>query len=375
MVNPPVVFKPLTCALSDHQYASKHGVPLWLRVFPAPARADGDSGRGRPWMFWTHGGGYVAGEHWRPRAWLLELLHARGIHLVACAYRLAPVVGLAQMLEDCCDAFRWCQTNLAGVLDGVDVDRYCVAGDSAGGTLATLLALELAPAPAVVFNLYGVTDFAVSQHKSDAQAPPADAWPNADVSEDDARAYMAERNPAKAVAATTNAWNTRDVPEEARARGSDGIAGALKTIWRVSDAEWSHGAHTRLQWAAKDYAGRAGLMVSSVLRLDELASDAERDARMRKYSATARLDDVQAYPPTVIMHGTGDSAVPVEESYEFGKKLKSLGGPVLELYPPGEDHVWDEKYQVRAPHVYRTVLLTCWYRRRVSRTGTSGSSL
>ena len=37
---------------SDHVYATKHGLDIPLRIWPAP-----DPGPKAPWLLWIHGGG------------------------------------------------------------------------------------------------------------------------------------------------------------------------------------------------------------------------------------------------------------------------------------------------------------------------------
>jgi hypothetical protein len=48
-------------SFSDHVYATKHGVDLELRVFPARVRAG--PGEKAPWLFWSHGGAFLFCYH------------------------------------------------------------------------------------------------------------------------------------------------------------------------------------------------------------------------------------------------------------------------------------------------------------------------
>ena len=54
----------------------------------------------------------------------------------------------------------------------------------------------------------------------------------------------------------------------------------------------------------------------------------------------------RAYPPTFILHGTNDHAVPVEQSYGFEKRLKELGVKVGARYCPGGEHCFENKIEV-----------------------------
>ena len=61
--------------------------------------------------------------------------------------------------------------------------------------------------------------------------------------------------------------------------------------------------------------------------------------------------DDTGYPPTAFLHGTGDTAVPVQQSYDMARMLREMGVPVVEQYEEGEEHVFDHKYTVRSPWV------------------------
>jgi hypothetical protein len=50
--------------------------------------------------------------------------------------------------------------------------------------------------------------------------------------------------------------------------------------------------------------------------------------------------------PTFILHGTVDTAVPVQQSYAFEKRLKEVGVPVGARYAPGAEHSFENVVEV-----------------------------
>lgn len=94
----------------------------------------------RPIVLAFHGGGWCWGSPEQSR-WMAGRIAARvGAVVVAPAYRLAPEHPYPAAVEDCWRALRWVVAN-AGDL-GADPARIAVLGDSAGGTLAAVLAMR-----------------------------------------------------------------------------------------------------------------------------------------------------------------------------------------------------------------------------------------
>ena len=98
-------------------------------------------GAGRPpLVVFYHGGGFTQGDmetHDEP----CRLLAASSGHAVlSVAYRRAPEHPFPAAADDAVAAFRWAQDHAASL--GTDARRVCVAGDSAGGNLAAVVAQQ-----------------------------------------------------------------------------------------------------------------------------------------------------------------------------------------------------------------------------------------
>jgi acetyl esterase/lipase len=139
--------------------------------------ADGSNGP-LPVVVFYHGGGFALGdlETHDPVA----RVHAVGAEavVVSVAYRLAPEHPYPAGVNDCWAALRWVAENAAEL--GGDPNRIAVAGDSAGGNLAAVMA-HLARengGPALKFQLlwYPVVtaDLSLPSHTENAYAPILD---------------------------------------------------------------------------------------------------------------------------------------------------------------------------------------------------------
>lgn len=89
-------------------------------------------------VLFIHGGGWVIGDLDSHDSLCRSLANQARVSVVAVDYRLAPEHPFPAPLDDCLAALRFVRDN-ASVL-GVDLDNAVVAGDSAGGNMATVLA-------------------------------------------------------------------------------------------------------------------------------------------------------------------------------------------------------------------------------------------
>ncbi len=102
----------------------------------APVEAKGKT----PCLIFYHGGGFVLPAS--PHHYRLARQYALGAKckVLFVEYRLAPKYVFPTPVDDCYLAYQWLKQNAQSL--SVDEKRIAVCGDSAGGTLATIVALR-----------------------------------------------------------------------------------------------------------------------------------------------------------------------------------------------------------------------------------------
>lgn len=146
----PKTSGPVQCV--DHQVTVAKGAKVLVREY-IPKGAE-DSGCA---VVYFHGGGWVlmsVDSHDKPVAHMAESL---GVRAYSVDYRLAPEHPFPTPLDDCAKAWDWVQKHT-----GLKPGQLVVAGDSAGGNLATALCLRLKeagqPQPALQWLIYPAVD-------------------------------------------------------------------------------------------------------------------------------------------------------------------------------------------------------------------------
>jgi acetyl esterase len=95
-----------------------------------------------PMLVFFHGGGWGYGDLDSHDPLCRFLAERSGVRVLSVDYRLAPEHPFPAGYDDAVAAYRWVVGNAAGL--GADVSRLGVGGDSAGGNLAAVTAVEAA---------------------------------------------------------------------------------------------------------------------------------------------------------------------------------------------------------------------------------------
>jgi acetyl esterase len=123
-------------------------------------RAYRPSGEVLPALVYFHGGGWVIGDLDTHDALCRQLAVGARCAVFSVDYRLAPEHPFPAAVEDCIAATQFISKNAEALR--IDANRVAVGGDSAGGNLATVVALHArdAGAPPLAFQLliYPATD-------------------------------------------------------------------------------------------------------------------------------------------------------------------------------------------------------------------------
>ena len=154
---------PQVALTRDLSAPAPHGA-IPLRLYrPAGSAADARL----PTLVFFHGGGWVIGDLDTHDGVCRHLANGAGCAVVAVDYRLAPEHKFPAAVDDCIAATAWITAEAAAL--GIDPSRLAVGGDSAGGNLAAVVALDARDrsGPALRFQLliYPAVDMAMG-HES-----------------------------------------------------------------------------------------------------------------------------------------------------------------------------------------------------------------
>ena len=150
---------PEVARVEDLEVPLPGGTPLPVRVYVP-------EGHVRGVIVYYHGGGWVLGDLDDYEPLMRALANGTGFTVASVDYRLAPEHRYPTAVNDSTIAFAWIAGNRAEL--GADGLPLVIAGDSAGGNLAAVVARRMrdmsGPQPAMQVLVYPVTD-------SDLDAP------------------------------------------------------------------------------------------------------------------------------------------------------------------------------------------------------------
>lgn len=119
--------------VENFSIAARDGFALPLRLY-APSQAK------LPVLLYFHGGGFTIGSIASHDILCRQLSHLAGCAVVSVDYRLAPEHKFPTAANDAWDALSWLSFHADD--KGLDGTRLAVGGDSAGGTLAAVCAIQ-----------------------------------------------------------------------------------------------------------------------------------------------------------------------------------------------------------------------------------------
>lgn len=220
-----------------------------------------------------------------------------------------------ESLEDAADAYRWAQTELP-VLLGRDLGSVLVAGSSAGGylALATAAAAAASEKPEKLLLIYGMLDATIPRYTTPGTnifgraptdtAPVLQEWPP-----------MKDEDDRKQISAYT-----------------------LLPADMATDPRFKLVSALHIDALFPDYiTGTQGLSSAIATRGIKAIPSAHRQLFPLQFG---NLDKM---PPTMLLHGQNDSAVPVDCSKVAEKQLRSAGTVVFSEFPEDAEHGFDAR--------------------------------
>jgi len=223
-------------------------------------------------LLWIHGGALIAGTRKEIPRDVIDWLVARGFTVALADYRLAPETNILGISQDIQDAYAWLRRD-GPTRFGVNTDRIVLVGQSAGGYLALALAAAADPRPAAVVSLYGYgrinAAWSNSLPNSSVHLPRLGRWKDRLLS--------------------------KRIPSRFKPRARIYYSGLVR---------YSGG------WTAKVVGG---------------ACNPADDEALRRFNPEDTI--TPEFPPTLLVHGDGDSDVPMEESLRLDRVLGARGVP------------------------------------------------
>jgi acetyl esterase len=136
--------------------------PIPARIY-TPAKPRQNNGLA-PCLVFYHGGGWVIGDLDSHDVVCRKLADEGELIVISVDYRLAPEHKFPAAVDDAIEAAKWIAANAKRL--GIDASRLMVGGDSAGGSLAAVVATAArdgnGPAIAGQLLIYPATDFAMT---------------------------------------------------------------------------------------------------------------------------------------------------------------------------------------------------------------------
>ncbi|KAF9559715.1 alpha/beta-hydrolase [Agrocybe pediades] len=296
-----------------------------------------------PIVIFFHGGALTVGnrESYLP-TWLIDRVLSLGYAFISADYRLLIPTTAKEIIEDIQDAFKFvARSELPGknYIFKLDGDRIAVSGNSAGGLCARLAAIHATPRPKALIDIYGqggnfFTNFHLDIKPGDIQflLQTVPHFPDADFK---TMTYpFTEGLPPVSTGTDANIDPNLPIAERPVDDPRSNIYPFLFQRGRYLDY----------------YTGLHKPSLTDTLRevLEKKGEITVQDAKAiipeEIHSWFPQLSIDSKWPPTIMIHGTVDDTVPIEESHHFFKLIKEKSkSPVKFIEVKGEFavHGWD----------------------------------
>ncbi|KDR82927.1 hypothetical protein GALMADRAFT_859394 [Galerina marginata CBS 339.88] len=303
-----------------------------------------------PAVIYFHGGGLTVGNRgsWFP-AWLQKRVISLGYAFISADYRLIPPSTGHDIVKDIQDLFTFIkETEMKNGLRSfkVDPNKIAVSGSSAGGLCAYLAATHCVPKPKALVSIYGMGGNFFTSHylkpKEEIFFRGRELLESSDFSE---YLYPYTHGTLSPISDSPLAYH----PQTYHIPGYP--ANKRMLLARL---------YLQLGTFLDYYTGMHSPSLSKLL-LDILETegtptveDYKRLIPQGHRSIFPQLGVNRTWPATILLHGTADSAVPIEESRHMRQLLEDSQVPVelLEFsdkehsfdYEPGAEEEWKEKF-------------------------------
>jgi len=155
--------KPAVHSVRDLSFKNRHKQRIKLRHYvpQLDSTATTQTAAELPLIVFFHGGGFALGNIETHDEFCHYLCHYAGFSVLSVDYRLSPEHAAPAAIHDCMDAVVWAADNAKKL--GYKAGKIIVAGDSAGGNLATVVCQQLlktdnAVRPIMQWLIYPATD-------------------------------------------------------------------------------------------------------------------------------------------------------------------------------------------------------------------------
>ncbi|KAG6810800.1 hypothetical protein H0H92_010278 [Tricholoma furcatifolium] len=347
---------------------SAGSLDIQLDVYPPTFTPTNHAAKAQiPVVIYFHGGGLCIGNRqiWFP-TWLHDRATKAGYAFISADYRLLPASTGHDVIEDVRDVLRFSVSREFNFPESfgsflVNPDAIAVTGSSAGGLCAYLTAMHCtSPKPKVIVSTYGmagdlfVNYIKISQYLHVKTKPFLFGIPIQDP-----RTFtelLHQKDDPTSVSADSKSWQLKPISDAPIILGPEGIPTGPRSLILVLYLQlgiwidYYTGAHANGGISA---ALREALDSQSQHALDDLdLDDARVDAIIRKVvpqehhklfpslGASSTDTDVP-WPPTFLIHGASDSAVPALESRSMLRRLKRRGVDVQHFEAEGKEHGFD----------------------------------